>query len=207
LLNPDALSAYLERALRESPRARALCVELAARSLLIEVTGTGIAVRVVVADGTVKLQRVSVSGDRAAAAATDVTLRGTPLALLAAATGDPQQLIADGRLTLSGDEQLAARFQELARLLRPDLEAGLARFTGRMPAHLATRALRAVHHWGRAAGRSLLDNSVDYLAHESRDLVPRAEAEQFLSGVEALRRSVAQAEARLAQLAARLPPP
>ena len=205
MLKPDALAAYFARALQDSPRARALCLELAARSLLIDISGTGIAVRVVVADGTVQLQRADAAGESAATA--DVTLRGTPLALLAAATGDAQQLIADGRLTLSGDEQLAPRFLELARLLRPDLEAGLARFTGRMPAHLATRALQAVRHWGQAAGRSLLDNGVDYLAHESRDLVPRAEAEQFLSGVEALRRSVVQAEARLAQLAARLAPP
>ena len=213
MLNRDGATAYLERALagylagalQESPRARALCRELAARSLLLDISGTGIAVRVLVAENALQLRRASTTADATEAA--DVTLRGTPLALLAAAAGDPQQLIADGRLVLGGDEQLAPRFQELARLLRPGLEAGLARFTGRIPAHLATRAIRAVQQWGRAAGRSLLDNSADYLAHESRDLVPRAEAEQFLSGVEALRRSVTQAEARLAELAARLAPP
>jgi ubiquinone biosynthesis protein UbiJ len=140
---------------------------------------------------------------RAGAGAADVTLRGTPLALLAAAAGDADRLVANGRLTLSGDEQLARTFQELARLLRPDLETGLAKIIGRIPSHLATRGLRAVQAWGRAAGRSLLDNSADYLAHESRDLVPRAEAEQFLGGVEALSKSVAQAELRVTQLTER----
>lgn len=210
MLNPDRAPAYLERAvagylaraLDDSPRARELCRELSARSLGIEITGTGIAVRVLVAAQTLQLRRAA-----PAEAPADLTLRGTPLALWAAAASDPQQLIAAGRLALSGDERLAPAFQELARLLRPGLEAGLAKVIGRIPAHLGLRGLQAVQQWGRAAGRSLLDNSADYLAHESRDLVPRAEAEQFLSGVEGLRRSVAQAEARVAQLAERLARP
>jgi ubiquinone biosynthesis protein UbiJ len=210
LLNRDAaleqferaFTAYVARALDESPRARELCRELAARSLRIDVTGIGVAMQVVVTEHSLRLQRAT-----AAAPAADLTLRGTPLALLSAASGDPQQLVSDGRLVFSGDDELAPRFQELARLLRPGLEAGLAKFIGRVPAHLATRGLRALQQWGRAAGRSLLDNGADYLAHESRDLVPRAEAEQFLSGVEALRQSVTRAEARVAQLSERLARP
>ncbi len=191
-----ALADYIERALADSPRARELCSALSGRSLQIEVTGTGLTVLITATDSGLQLGR--------AAGAADVTISGAPLALLAAAAGDPQQLIADGRLQLGGDEQLVQQFHVLARLLAPGLEAGLARFTGPIPAHLATRALRSLRQWGRAAGRSLLDNSADFLAHESRDLVPRAEAENFLGGVAALRSSVNQAEARVAQLDARL---
>ena len=193
------LAAYLACALADSPRARELCRELSARSLRIEISGIDMALQVVVSEQTLQLRRAPAAGPAA-----DVTLRGPALTLAAAASGDVQQLIADRRLTLSGNEHLAAQFQELARLLRPGLEAGLAKLIGRVPAHLATRGLRALQQWGRAAGRSLLDNSADYLAHESRDLVPRAEAEHFLSGVEALRQSVARAEARVAQLAERV---
>ena len=203
-----ALASYLARALDDSPRARELCRELTGRTLRIEVVGLELAVLVHATGETLQVQRAAartgadVGPD--ADATPDVTLRGTPLSLLAAAAGDAEQLVADGRLTLGGDEQLARRFQELARLLRPGLETGLTKFIGPMPSHLATRGLRALQQWGRAAGHSLLDNSADYLAHESRDLVPRAEAEQFLGGVEDLRRSVARAEARVAQLAERL---
>jgi ubiquinone biosynthesis protein UbiJ len=204
LLSTDALSGWfertlaghIERALADSPRARELCSALAGRSLQIEVTGTGIRTLVSATDNSLRLSRSSGTAD--------VTISGAPLALLAAAAGDPQQLLADGRLQLGGDELIARQFLVLAPLLNPGLEAGLARFMGRIPAHLGARGLRSIQRWGRAAGRSLLDNSADYLAHESRDLVPRAEAESFLGGVTALRASVNQAEARLAQLDARL---
>jgi ubiquinone biosynthesis protein UbiJ len=190
------LAGYIERALADSPRARELCSALAGRSLQIEVTGTGISALVSATDNGLQLSR--------AGAAADATISGAPLALLAAAAGDPQQLIADGRLQLGGDERVAQQFQALAQLLNPGLEAGLAEFLGPIPAHLGARGLRSIRQWSRAAGRSLLDNSADYLAHESRDLVPRAEAESFLGGVAALRVSVNQAEARVAQLDARL---
>ena len=67
-----------------------------------------------------------------------------------------------------------------------------------------TRTLALFATWGRAARESVARNAADYLAHESRDLVPRAEAEGYFSGVEALRSAVMRAEARLAQLAERL---
>ncbi len=191
-----ALAGHIERALADSPRSRELCSALAGRSLQIEVTGTGIRTLVSATDSSLRLSRPG--------AAADVTISGAPLALLAAAAGDPQQLIADGRLQLGGDERVARQFLLLAQLLNPGLEAGLAGFMGRIPAHLGARGLRSIRQWSRAAGRSLLDNSADYLAHESRDLVPRPEAESFLGGVTALRASVNQAEARLAQLDARL---
>jgi ubiquinone biosynthesis protein UbiJ len=69
-----------------------------------------------------------------------------------------------------------------------------------MNAHLAVRAIAQVKDWGRAAGTSLLRNSAEYLAHESRDLVSRAEAESFLGGVEALRAQLRRAEWRASSL-------
>jgi ubiquinone biosynthesis protein UbiJ len=107
-------------------------------------------------------------------------------------------------VAVSGDEELMRRFQEVARLLRPDGEAAAGRVMGRIPAHLAMRAFSAFAGWGRAAGESLARNAADYLAHESRDLVPRAESESLFAGVDALRAQTAAAEARLTRLAERL---
>ena len=89
-------------------------------------------------------------------------------------------------------------------LLPPDIEAAIAQVAGRVPAHLATRAFLLFASWGRAASESVARNTADYLAHESRDLVPRAEAEGYFSGVEGLRSAVTRAELRVAQLAERL---
>jgi ubiquinone biosynthesis protein UbiJ len=193
---------YLARALKRSPRALELCAQLDGRALKLAVSGLDVAVVVTAATGALRL-----SGGAAGAA--DVTVSGSPVALLALAGGEVEAAIARGTVSISGDERLAQQFRELARLLRPDLEGALGGVLGRIPAHLATRALGSLAAWSRAARDSVLRNGADYLAHESRDLVPRAEAEGFLSGVEALRARLTRAEARAAGLAAqleRLPP-
>jgi ubiquinone biosynthesis protein UbiJ len=188
---------YLARALQRSPRALELCAQLDGRALKLAVSGLDVAVVVTAATGALRL-----SGGAAGAA--DVTVSGSPVALLALAGGEAEAAIARGTVSISGDERLAQQFRELARLLRPDLEGALGGVLGGIPAHLATRALGSLAAWSRAARDSVLRNGADYLAHESRDLVPRAEAEGFLSGVEALRARLTRAEARAAGLAAQL---
>ena len=191
------LNRLLARGLERSPRARELCVALEGRRLRIVVTGLPAEIGVSAAGG--RLEVAPAGGTPA-----DVTLRGSPAALVAMALGDARAVVERGHASLEGDEPLAERFQELARLLRPDLEQALGRWIGRMPAHFAARTLRSLGRWGRAAGASLTRNTADYLAHESRDLVPRAEAELYLGGVEQLRARVTDAERRIAQLAARV---
>src|SRR6185369_3735236 len=87
----------------------------------------------------------------------DATLTGTPFALLSMTREDPQEFIRRGDVHIEGDGVAAGGFQELALLLRPDLE---------------------------------------------RELVPRAEAKQFLEEVDALRESVDRVAARVARLEA-----
>ena len=197
------LNGYLERALTRSPRARELCVALDGRRLLLQVEGIAGALRVTAADGTLRATRVAASADAPDSAA-DVTIRGGPLGLLALAGGDASGVVMRGSATVEGDESLTQQFQELARLLRPDIEAAMAQVVGRLPAHLATRAFTLAADWGRAAAQSVTRNTADFLAHESRDLVPRAEAEGYFSGVEALRSAVTRAELRVNRLAERL---
>ena len=191
------LNRALARGLERSPRARELRAGLEGRRLRIVISGWPDEIEVVAVGGRLE---VGPAGSTLA----DVTLRGSPAALLAMALGDARAVVERGSASLAGDEPLAERFQELARLLRPDLEQALARMVGRMPAHFAARALRSLTRWGRAAGESLTRNAADFLAHESRDLVPRAEAELYLGGVEQLRARVTDAERRLAQLTARV---
>jgi ubiquinone biosynthesis protein UbiJ len=204
------INSYLARALERSPRARELCHALEGRRIRFEISGLPAPLALSATGGALHFARAdTAAGVDAAAAASanataDVTVTGSPLALLALARGDTDAAFGHSGAGMSGDEQVARQFQELARLLRPDPEAAAGALIGRIPAHLATRALGAVADWGRAAGASLARNGADYLAHESRDLVPRAEAEQFLGGVEALRAQLTASEARLARLAARL---
>jgi len=192
------INQYLARALEDSPRARELCVALEGRSIEMHITGFPNPLRLAAAGGSLHYS------DAKPLAPPDVTVSGSPLSLLSLVRGDTDAVIAQGHVTVSGDEELMRRFQELARLLRPDGEAAVGRIMGRIPAHLAMRAFSAVAGWGRAAGDSLARNAADYLAHESRDLVPRAESEAHFAGVDALRAQTAAAEARLARLAERV---
>ena len=202
------LTRMLARSLERSPRARELCVALEGRRLMLEITGLPAAFWISAAGGSLTVALASTAArDMATTDDTttaDVTVSGSPLALLAMATGDASEAVTRGGASVEGDEMLAQQFQELARLLRPDLEHALGGVIGRMPAHFAARAAAILGSWGRAAGESVARNTADYLAHESRDLVPRAEAENFLGGVEALRSRLTAAEARAAQLDANL---
>jgi ubiquinone biosynthesis protein UbiJ len=50
--------------------------------------------------------------------------------------------------------------------------------------------------FGRRAATTGMRNVAEYLAHERRDLVPRAEAEDFYRNVERLREDLDRLEAR-----------
>jgi len=122
---------------------------------------------------------------------------GAPLSLLALAGSDAQTLIQRGEVRIEGDAQIAQQFRELGWLLRPDLESGLARWLGRSGAHIALRGMRAAAGWSRAAAWTSVRNLAEYLAHESRDLVSKPEAEHYLRGVEQLRERLDRFDARL----------
>ncbi len=189
-----ALDALLNRGLPRSPRARALCAELAGRSLAIEIRAVA-RVRVVSTGVT-----LSVTRDAQVA---DATISGGPLGLLAL-LGDPLQAeLRRGEVAIEGDAELAARFGELAWLLRPDFEEELSLLLGDVPSHQLARLARAGLAFGRRAAGTMLRNAAEYFGHERGDLVPRNEGEQFLRGVDGLREGVDRASERLELIARR----
>jgi ubiquinone biosynthesis protein UbiJ len=194
------LNDWLDRARADSPRAQELCAQLAGKSLAIEVIGSPLALQLLAEPTGLRASFVPVySGDNAS-----LSLRGGLVALVTALRGDVQPLVERGQITFHGDESLAPAFQELMRLLRPALETPLARLLGPVPGHYIASGLAGLAGWGRKAANSLLRTGGEFLAHESRDLVPRAEAEVHFQGVDALRAQLAAAEARIAALEARL---
>jgi ubiquinone biosynthesis protein UbiJ len=194
---------FVARGLGESPRAASLVSELRGRSLLIEVRGTPWCL-VLESSGDTLAVRPRATGGSAAAPAADVRILGTPLSLLALAGEDARGVIQRGDVRIDGDGALAERFQELLGHLRPDLEAELSRLLGRSLAHLLVRTARGASGWARASTWTGVRNVAEYLAHESRDLVPLAEAEQFLRGVDELREQLDRADARAHELEQRM---
>jgi len=191
------LQHVLDAQVEGSPRARELLTSLEGRRMRVVVRHTPWEVTAFAQEGRLQLLR----GDTSAA---DVTLSGTPLSMLTLLrTDDPAAVIRRGDVTLAGDAEAGARFQELAVLLRPDIEAGLARVIGDVPAFGIGSLVRKALDFGRASVNTQAANVGEYLAHEKRLLVPQAEARQFIEGVDVLREHVDRLEARIAALESR----
>jgi ubiquinone biosynthesis accessory factor UbiJ len=188
--------ALLARQLEASPRARQLVARLEGKPLRVAPRHLPWTFTVHAAQGTLRL----VVDDEAAAAA---TVSGTPLSLVALAGRDPQAVIRRGDVHIDGDAEVADLYRELASLLRPDLEEELSRWVGDVPAHEAGSLARSALGWLGDVLQTASDNLGEYLAHERRDLVPRAEAQGFLDGVDELRERVDRLQARLDVLQAR----
>ena len=182
----------LNRSLPRSPRAQALAAALAGRSLAVEMTGAG----QVVVSSTGERIRIQ----RAADTSADARVSAGPFSLLALARGQSQNLARTGG-TISGDAEIAQKFSELLGLLKPDPEEELAQLVGDAPAHHLGRLARATLAFGDRVAQTAVRNVAEYLAHERRDLVPRAEGRQLLDGIDTLRDDVDRFAARLDHLA------
>ncbi len=191
----EQIQAMVDRHVAGSPRARQLLAGLEGRSMQIIARHTPWRLTLLSRSGQLLLSRQD-------AGAPDAVITGTPFALLALLREDPSEVIRRGDVSIGGDAELASRFQELLQLLRPDLEAGLARVTGDIPAFGAGTLLRKALDYGRSTLRTQARNVGEYLTHERQLLVSRAEAAQYLQDVDALREQSDRLAARVAALEA-----
>jgi ubiquinone biosynthesis protein UbiJ len=189
-----ALQSAVARALRESPRARELIAALAGRRISLAVRGTPWNLTLESTGTMLRTHRLQ------AGAPADASIAGAPLSLLALTGAAPEAVIRRGDVQIAGDAEIAQQFRELAVLLKPDLENAMSGVLGRGGAHVLMRGLRGAAAWTRASAWTGVQNLSEYLAHESGELVSRAEAEHYLRGVDELREQLDRIEARMAQL-------
>lgn len=187
----------LNRNLGASPRARELCAALQGRRLQVRVSDLGLRIGFESLGGSLRLTR-DPEGEF------EAEISGSPLNLIALAGKSPERLLQSGAVQVRGDAELLQRYRELGLLLRPDLEEELSQLVGDAPAHQFARFARGASAFGRRGADTAVRNAAEYFAHESGDLVPRAEAEVFLEGVDRLRERVDRAAARIDALLARL---
>jgi ubiquinone biosynthesis protein UbiJ len=196
----------LNRNLGSSPAAQDLCVELAGRRFGVVVST--LRVRVVIESLGRSLRVTREREGAPPEPPCDAEIEGSPISLMALAGNDPEAVIQRGDARISGDAEIAQRFQQLGRLLRPDAEEEFAALFGDGFAHQFARVARSLLDFGRRGGTTTVRNAAEYFAHETGDLVPRAEADVFLGEVDRLREDVDRFEARLAALEAQrgMPP-
>lgn len=193
----EAIENLLNRNLGQSPRARERCAALKGRRLRIVVHDLGLQIGFESLGDTLRISRQAEGEFHAEVA-------GSPINLLALAGPQPERLLKSGAVQVSGEVELLQQYRDLALLLRPDLEEELARLIGDSPAHRLAGLARAALAFGRRSADTAVRNTAEYFAHETGDLVPRAEAEEFLAEVDRLREDADRATARLDALLARL---
>jgi ubiquinone biosynthesis accessory factor UbiJ len=186
----QAIENLLNRNLPRSPRARELCEALAGKRVRIEARGLRWVLVAEALSSSIKLTKEDEG------IAPDADISGSLMNLAALAGSHPEEVIQRGDVTIRGDAEVAQKFRELAMLLRPDVEEELSKLIGDTPAHQALRLVKIATGFGRRAAQTSVRNVAEYLAHERRDLVPRAEAEDFYRGVERLREDLDRLEAR-----------
>jgi ubiquinone biosynthesis protein UbiJ len=180
----------LDRGVAESTSAAALCARLEGKSLLMRPAATGLSTHFVVEDGRLLLR--SGAPDHA-----DAEIAGSLLSLMRLATDDPQQVIRQGAVQITGDSDVAEDFQALLGFVRPDLEEELARVTGDPVAHEVGRATRGLLSWATMARHSLARSLTEFLVEETHDLASVTEIEEFCGEVDEVSLGIERAESKL----------
>lgn len=187
------LATVLNRNVALSERATTLAGQLDGRVLGLTLEGTPITLFFKVEQGRVLIDSRH-EGD------TDASLSGTPLGLLSLVGPGAADRMRTAGIRISGDAEVAQRFQNLLQQAQPDFEEELSRVVGDVAAHQVANFARGFLDWGRKAADSLSMNVAEYLQEEGRDVPSRVEIDEFLESVDRLREDTDRLEARLARL-------
>jgi ubiquinone biosynthesis protein UbiJ len=102
---------------------------------------------------------------------------------------------------ISGEPDLVAALDELARTLRWDIEEDLSRVVGDVLAHRAVNAARAMRDWQRDSAARLTEAAASYAAEDARLVVRRPELAAFAESVDRLIRELDALDERIGRLA------
>lgn len=191
------LTALINKRITEQTPARELAESLDGHVMAIRVDNTGLAIFLAVEHNQLHL-RTRYEEDP------DVVLSGSPISLITLAGSDPESVIRDGHVTMSGDALIGEKFQRLLRFAQPDIEDELANVVGDVVANQASSLARGI---GNAAGQvsdRLHNRFSDYLTKDRGALPTPEHFQGFRDDVEQLRDDVARSAARLNILKARL---
>ena len=188
------LQSVLNRNIAASSVARAACKRLTAKTLAVHLTSTPdntLLSLFFTSDG--ERMSIATKSDATAAAA----LSGTPLAYLSMIGTQPETAMRSGSIRIEGDAEVAQAFRDLLKAAEPDVEEELSRLIGDVGAHQIGKLARGAFGFGKRVADTLAQNVAEYLQEESRDVVTRIEADEFIEAVDRLRDAVDRSEARL----------
>lgn len=135
------------------------------------------------------------------AAAPDVTIHGSALALMRLSSADDtgKAMLAQG-IKIDGDMGLGNRFSQILREIDVDWEELLSRAVGDVIAHQMGQLARTTKGWLDGSAHAMRLNTQEYLQEEARLVPADAELRQYLDAVDTLRMDADRLEARLKRL-------
>lgn len=182
------LAGPVNHVLRANSWARERLLPHAGRIALVDNPPFSI-VLMVTADGAI--------ADAPADATPDVTVRLTPGLMLRLMARDAT---AWQSVRVDGDTEFAAALNHIARNLRWDVEEDLSRVVGDIAAHRLAESARKLAAWGEQSADNLARSLAEYWTEERPLLAARADVEQFIRDVDALRDDLARLEKRIERL-------
>jgi ubiquinone biosynthesis protein UbiJ len=195
----------INRGIGLSFTAQAMAAALDGKALDVRLDGTPLSVRLTAQDGQMRVTAIGqMTGQATGETTAAATLAGSPLAMIRLLGGDPQALIREGEVRMTGDTDVANQFRDLLHMARPDLEDELSKLVGDPVAHQLGNLARGFADWGARAAESVSRSVGEYLTEERRTLPTRAEAQEFFRDVDRVTNDVERAEARLNRLKDRL---
>lgn len=199
LLATAALEKVLNQCLQMDPETLAQVTQLEGKVIALEIQGVGKTIFLVPTATGLRVQSVF-EGE------SDVTIRGGVFSLARLGLSDnPSSVFGDG-VEMTGDAHLGRKIQHILDSLDLDWEEQLSHLTGDVLAHQLGNTARDLFGWGRKTADTFGRDVAEYFQEESRDLVVRAELNQFLDSVDTLRSDVDRLDQRVKRLQAQHKP-
>jgi len=181
-LNPlEKIQELVNAVLRQDERTLESIGKIAGKLVAIEVTGTALTF-------FIRFESEGISLFPEYEGKPSVTIRGRPVSLiglLLERDGKDTGITPD--MEISGDTNLAQRFQEIIRNIEIDWEEHLSHWIGDIAAHQLGRLFRASRSYLREVRRTFAMNLSEYLRYEKEILPDREDVAGFVAAVDMLR--------------------
>ena len=135
----------------------------------------------------------------------DASISGTPLELRRLMFSDRDAPIRSGRVSFTGDIEIAEGFRGLIVAARPDLERRLAAWIGEPAAFQLSNLVRDVRDWALDSADEFVYRTSEYLQDDARHVPTHQDMNEFCAGVDDLANDVDRLEVRVRRLAGGLP--
>ena len=175
---------------------KAIALEMPFGRFAVQITNSGLLEAVRHADSTEISDGEAVPPIRTALV---LTISSQALSTLLTSSG-PIRENAFKSVTIAGDADLAQLLGRLAGQLRWEYEEDLSKIIGDAPAHFAVAQGKKIASAGKAAGRDLLENVVEYLSEEKKVLLNQRDFAIHKNQLMELRDSVERLDKRIALL-------